>query len=131
MLSQLKLDVDEMREQARTKRRYYKDNKVEIGRVALAFKDITILRCNVDVNCIDIAITGDYAVLKAIFHAFRTLGYEPSDRPKEEKMSSFSTYFEGPDHECRFWLNFSSTLCKRVKIGTKMVEQPVYETVCE
>ncbi len=131
MLSQLKADVNEIREQARVKRHYYRDNKLEIVRVAIAFKDIPILRCNVDTNCIDIAITGDYTVLKAIFHAFRGLGYKPADRPKNEKLSSFSTYFEADDRECRFWLSFSSTLCKRVKIGTKMVEQPIYETVCE
>jgi hypothetical protein len=31
----------------------------------------------------------------------------------------------------RIWLAFSSTVCRRVKIGTKTVEQDVYETVCD
>ena len=30
----------------------------------------------------------------------------------------------------RFWMQFTSSVCKRVQVGTKTVEQPIYEVQC-
>ena len=32
---------------------------------------------------------------------------------------------------CTVWLFYSSTQCKRVKVGTEIVNQDIYEVVCE
>jgi len=109
----------------------YENNLPEIKRVARHLKDVSVLTAYIDNDSVNLNITGDYAVLKAIFHAFREAGYFPSDRPNELKQPSFSCYFNRPDHDFQFWVNFSSTVCKRVQIGTEMKEVPIYETVCE
>lgn len=77
-----------------------------------------------------LSVTGTPAELKELFRAFRKLGYEPSKRPGIKPESSFSCEFNregGPE----FYLCFASKLCRRVQVGTKTVEQPIYETVCE
>jgi len=131
LLNDSNVALKEHRRSYKQIRRMCEGNMGEIRAMSMALADIPILRVSFDTDSIDIAVAGDYAVLKAIFHAFRTQGWEPTSRPVEQKLSSFSTHFEKPGVDLRFWLSFSSTLCRRVKVGTKMVEQPVYETVCE
>lgn len=130
MLVELKKARDEKIQAAEQTRLYYKDNKADIRELAEALKDIPIQRASFDYASVDLGITGDYSVLKAVFAAFRKLGYEPGERP-EKAEATFSTYFEHPAKEVRFWLSFSSTLCKRVKVGTKTQEVDIYEVVCE
>lgn len=40
-------------------------------------------------------------------------------------------FYEKRDCELRWYLSFSSSVCRRVKVGTRTVEQDVYETVCD
>jgi hypothetical protein len=82
-------------------------------------------------DSIDLSVSGTAAELKECFRAFRKLGYEPNDRVEDPKFTSFNTVFTHPEKKVRFWLFFSSTVCTLKKVGTKMVEQAVYETVCE
>jgi hypothetical protein len=91
------------------------------------------IRAEVDIanESIDIAYSGGKLVLKGIFKALRDLGYAPNTRPKDEKLSTFSCYWNHPTNDLRIWLSFSSTMCKRIKVGTKMVSQDIYETVCD
>ncbi len=78
---------------------------------------------------LDISITGDKHALTAGFGALRRLGFEPTTRPKsgEPQYHTFFTHESG----AQIWFAFSSTQCRRVKTGTKTVEQDVYETVCD
>lgn len=78
---------------------------------------------------IDISYAGDKLVMHGIFKAFRALGYISDKRPTE-KESQFTCYWNHPDSDMRIWLRFSSTVCKRIKIGTKMEKVDVYETRC-
>jgi hypothetical protein len=80
---------------------------------------------------LDVRISGDNVAFKTMFSAMRKAGYVCGRRPKELVFASWSSYFEHPDTELRIWISFSSTQCKRKVIGTEMVEQPLYETVCE
>ena len=84
-------------------------------------------------SSLDISVAGDHNVFKGMWSAMRKLGYDCSSRPTEKIFSSWQGWFYNHDQEDRLpvYISFSSTKCTRKKIGTKMVEQPVYETVCE
>jgi hypothetical protein len=89
----------------------------------------------VDEGCANISLTGDKHVLAAAFKALRARGLNTSSRP-EKGQSTYSAFFhpEGDSlNDCMVWLSFSSTQCRRVKVGTrtKTVEEDVYETVCD
>lgn len=87
-------------------------------------------RMQVDTNDVNLFVSGGTDVIKEVFRAFRKLGYEPSKRPQAKPQSNFTTYFK-QDGKPTFYLSFASTHCKRVKVGTKMEEVDIYETVCE
>ena len=90
-----------------------------------------IINLNIDgCTSLDLSIAGDHHVMNGVWGALRKLGYEASSRPEEKKIASYSCWFTKTDWP-RIWFQFSSTKCTRKKIGTKMVEQPIYETVCE
>ncbi len=107
---------------------WYHRNKNGIKEVADALKKIDIQSASVSGEEVDIGVTGDKHMLAAVWSAFRKLGYEPSRRP--EKAESYFYCRWEKEGKPSFYLTFSSTVCKRVKIGTKMVEQDIYETVC-
>jgi hypothetical protein len=133
MLAEIKGDLKSDRGYYRRKRNYYKTHKVDVQAVATEFNlpENAVVNATSGVDDINLRISGGPDTLKAIFHAFRTLGYEPSNRPGIKPESSFTTYFKHPAKEVVFYLSFSSLICKRVKIGTEMKEMPIYETVCE
>lgn len=79
---------------------------------------------------IDVSFAGSGEKLGKVWGLLRRAGYSTDSRPKAGD-STFSAFWSAPDDLSRVWLNFSSTVCKRVKVGTKMVEVAVYETVCE
>jgi hypothetical protein len=79
---------------------------------------------------IDISGSGDKAMLILAFKLLRAEGYTPSRRP-EAKDTYFSTYMRHDDLDRRsIWFTFSSTVCKRVQVGTEMKEVAVYEVQC-
>jgi hypothetical protein len=112
------------------------------------FKELQELGIEVDFNrtdgCIDIRFTGDQGLMRKAWRAIRSYQFEPDNRPEADKpLSSFSTFWRrkflqgvkqdgSPDQrDLRLWYYFSSNVCKTVQVGTKMVEQPIYEVKCE
>lgn len=87
---------------------------------------MTVSLCN---SSIDISVAGDKKVLNIVFGVLRKFEFKPEKRP-DKPEPSFTTYFNHATG-ARIWLSFSSTVCKRVQVGMKTVEQAVYETVCE
>jgi hypothetical protein len=85
---------------------------------------------------LNITVSGDYAVLLKCLRAFRSNGFMSREVP-EKGQGSFSTYFrdrrdDGTDRsDAKFFFTFSSTQCRQVKVGTKMVQQDVYEIICD
>lgn len=83
-------------------------------------------------------ITGDRRVLNKVFGIFRRRGLMPCSRP-EEKATNYFTYFDEKynpeaDEDCspfRIWLNFSSSQCRRVQVGTETKEVPIFEVICD
>jgi hypothetical protein len=120
---------DEIRS-AENKVSYYTLRKETFDPVLEAIEShIDVLRVSLDTSSVDISFTGTRSKLNTVFGILRTAGFEPGERPQKDK-ASYCSYFEHPTG-ARFWVNFSSTQCRRVQIGTKTVEQPVYETVCD
>lgn len=137
MINKIQLQLDEnMKVQRREWEdicSYLKLHSVELYKVykALSVVDEWLVNTVVCHNSIDLSYAGDRHVLSGIFKAFRTMGYEPGSRPTKGD-SEHSCYFDKTAGIFpRFYLNFSSTKCRRIKVGTEMVKQTIYETVCD
>lgn len=93
-----------------------------------------------DDGCLFIRLAGNAADLTLIVRAFRTTGWHTMYAgPPEAKQSSWSALWRlhkagGEEADdvpgVEIYFSFSSTVCRRVLVGKKMVEQDVYETVC-
>ena len=77
---------------------------------------------------IDVRFTGGADILTRVWRLFRQNGYSCTSHP-EKGSSNFSGFWYNGDH-AKLYMSFSSSLCVRVKTGTKMVEQDVYEVQC-
>ncbi len=114
--------------------KFLKNHKEEFFRVANGLIVIQewIMRFSFDVASLDIHISGDHHAFKGMFSALRKLGYNCESRPMDKTMASWSCwwYHEDKDKHPSLWVSFGSTKCTRIQTGTKMVEQPIYETVC-
>jgi hypothetical protein len=91
---------------------------------------VNVTDVGVDSSSYNISITGPRADLDVMFGILRRLGLQPTSRP-QEKTQYFSTYWTFEGTTDYIFVMFSSTSCKRVQVGTKMEEVPVYDTVCE
>jgi hypothetical protein len=79
---------------------------------------------------IDLSFTGSGDKLAMVWHLLRANGWTTNSRPKKGD-TSYNGFWDAPnDERARVWVQFSSSVCRRVQVGTKMVEQPIYETVC-
>lgn len=76
---------------------------------------------------IGIGLAGDKETFVKAWKLLRSIGIRLSP---VEKGSTSLTQFLTHDSGLRIMFNFSSTVCQRVKVGTKMQEVDVYETQC-
>ena len=80
---------------------------------------------------IDLNFAGDAHKLAAVVRILRVSGFSTKgERPKKGDVT-WHAYFAHPECDTKVWLYFTSSVCRRVKTGTKMVEQDVYETHCD
>jgi hypothetical protein len=91
---------------------------------------VNVTDVGIDSSSYNISITGPRADLDVMFGILRRLGMQPTSRP-QEKTQYYSTYWTFEGTTDYIFVMFSSTSCKRVQVGTKMEEVPVYDTVCE
>jgi hypothetical protein len=98
---------------------------------ALQKAGVNVTNVSVDSTSYNINITGPRADLDVMFGILRRFGLQPKSRP-EEKTQYYSTFWKFDELMSEFlFVTFSSTSCRRVQVGTKMEEVPVYDTVCE
>jgi len=113
--------------------KFIEDYADEIGRVISGSEILLewLIRAEIDAssNCLDLSYSGDKLVLQGIYKVFRKLGYQSETRPQENEPT-FTSFWNHPESDMKIWLRFTSTVCKRVKIGTKTVEEDIYETRC-
>jgi hypothetical protein len=77
---------------------------------------------------------GDKHALTAIVRALRSEGWSTSAKPPKKGDNEWRPTFSKKakdGKQLQVWLYFTSTACRRVEVGKKMVEVPVYETVCD
>ena len=77
---------------------------------------------------VNLNFTGDGPKLTEVWKALRAAGYEPNARPSKGQ-STFYTHWNREGYST-IWMSFDSSVCRRVKVGTKMVEQDIFETQC-
>lgn len=95
-----------------------------------AIAKLNVIRADFEGGTLDISISGDRHQLIAAFAALRRCGFDPgSDRPTAGSPT-YNAFFRHESGAC-IWFTFASTQCRRVKTGTKTVEQDVFETVCD
>ena len=81
---------------------------------------------------INISFSGDKAKLTSVIRILRTNGFDTDADAPKANSNYWSAYFtNSEDSRIQFWISFSSTVCRMVKVGTKMVEQDVYEVQCD
>lgn len=79
---------------------------------------------------LDVSGSGKKEMLVEAFRILRREGWDTPSRP-EEKTNYFSCFFNKEPVKYRLYFSFSSTVCKRVQIGTRYQEVPVYEIQCD
>jgi hypothetical protein len=132
LLSEIKANIRNSKRAWKQARDLFKEYEPDITRLVgeINLSGASSARMECDTEDVNFYVSGGADVLKEIFRTFRKLGYEPSSRPDTKPQTQFTCYFR-QDGKPTFYLSFSSTLCRRVKVGTKMQEVDVYETVCE
>jgi hypothetical protein len=132
LLNEIKTTFRNEKRDWKKRRAFFKASEADITAVLdeIDLSTASSGRMDCDADDINFYVTGAAPALKEIYRTFRKLGYDPSKRPGVKPESTFTCYFTQTDKPT-FYLSFSSTVCKRVKVGTKTVEQDIYEVVCE
>lgn len=76
----------------------------------------------------NLAFTGDGPRLGKVWGELRRNGYVPVAHPKKGEPLFYTRWLK--EGCATFWMNFSSSVCRRVQVGTQTVEQPIYEVQC-
>lgn len=101
---------------------------------------VNIIYASLGYKSVDINITGDYEMLLRTMRVLRSYGLNADKRPAEGEASYYAYWTarfddieEIPSNykDMRVWINFTSTQCERVQVGTKLQEVPVYEVRCK
>jgi len=99
-----------------------------------AIEDLSLIGadCRIGGTEIAVSMTGGKKELNVLFKFLRKHGFAPTHRPTDKDKNYWSAYFykEGEEDVKPLWVSFSSNVCKRVQVGTKMEEVPVYEIQC-
>lgn len=80
-------------------------------------------------DALAVSLTGDVDKLVLAIRALRTGGYKSTSKP-ERKASQFNAFFAHSTSNVRIFFMFSSSVCRRVKVGTKTETVDVYEIQC-
>lgn len=91
------------------------------------------LRFNSYAEDIEISFSGKATDLQEFWRRMRLLGYKPSIRPSNSELMTYFGAFWTKEGYARVWMYFTSSVCKRVKIGEETVTETrdVYEIRCE
>ena len=87
---------------------------------------------------LNVSFSGNKAKLLAVMRLLRRSGFSYRGDPPEANATSWGAYWvnpklDDPDYvrtTSKLWMYFTSSVCRRVQVGTQMVEEPVYETRC-
>ena len=105
-------------------------NAAQFESVIRSFDKLSVMRVAVDGDTLDVNFTGDRFALQAAWGNLRRLGFNTTSKAESGK-SGYNGFWDHEESDARLWISFTSSKCRTVQIGTKMVEQPIYETVCD
>jgi hypothetical protein len=101
----------------------------DVGPLFRALEEMDIdLQFNPNDDYISLTFTGDGTRLTAVWKELRRNGYKTIDHPKKGDTTFYA--FWRREGYATLFMNFSSSMCRHVRVGTKMVETPIYETQC-
>jgi len=89
--------------------------------------DLNLSFC-VDNEYMSLSFAGDGEKLKTVWGHMRRAGFNTRQRPAKGD-TTFNAFWRQEGYADIFMM-FSSTMCRRVKVGTEMKEVPIYETQC-
>jgi len=78
-----------------------------------------------NINC-----AGDKHKLAAVIRILRISGFSTAANRPKQGDSSWYAWFDADNCTMRIWFSFTSSVCRRIKTGSKMVSVDTYETVC-
>jgi len=78
---------------------------------------------------LDISLVGSMGDLLGLLSNLEKDGYAVSNELPEESKTYWSTYLNKVGSP-QLWVYWSNKFCERVQVGTRMVEEPVYEVRC-
>jgi hypothetical protein len=118
--------LGEMVQRSAERRLAYMRVREEIKEVLDAFE---VLGASIDVGsdcCINVRIAGDKECFVKCWKLWRSIGVRlsppgPGATEVYEHVNALGVHA---------WFHFTSTVCKRVQVGTEMVERAIYETHC-
>lgn len=92
-------------------------------------KEMILLGCDFSTgdSYLNFRIAGDKEKFLAIVRCHRRHGLRPSMPEKGATEANWIVYLDNYP----VYVGFSSTVCKRVQIGTQLKEVPVFDTICE
>jgi len=79
---------------------------------------------------LDITGCGGKKKLEAAFKLLRRAGWEPTFRPTDKTTYYSSFFYNEAVEKYRVYLSYSSDVCRRVQVGTRFEEVPIYEIQC-
>lgn len=95
-------------------------------------QEMVLLGCELSTDSdfdIHFRVSGDKQKFLQLVRCHRRYGFKP-EMPAKGATTAFWR-INDRNEQIGMYFSFSSTICHRVKVGTKMVEQDVYETRCE
>lgn len=143
MSTELVIDIDELEylpaktmlklvEQSQKVRKYAALFQLTVKQQPALFRRLEEMDIDVDFclrsGDVNMSFTGDGARLGEVWAELRKSGYTPNCGPKKGESTFYTHWLK--DGMATFWMNFASSVCRRVQIGTQTVEQPIYETQC-
>lgn len=104
--------------------------KAHAARLVPFFSELDGLGCEpyITEDWIYISLSGDKHKFLAFVRCLRKHDFKVN--PIAKGATGFSQFNHEMD-DLPMYVSFSSTVCRRVKVGTKTVEQDVFETVCD
>lgn len=104
--------------------------------VVLAFDELEVSATFSSDSILYVSAYGDKKRLAEVVRVLRTRGWNTETKPEEKSPEYKATFTVEATEYAPFppkgsvYLMFTSSVCRRVKTGTKMVEQDVFEVQC-
>jgi hypothetical protein len=80
---------------------------------------------------LNVHITGTKETLGRVFKVLRSLGFERPENAPQENQPDYLGGFRMPESSATVYVSFRSTVCRRVPVGKRTVEEIVYEVHCD